>query len=43
MVPTSYKNAHESISFIEIFKYLVKFIRNMKIKEELMFETSRPF
>ena len=43
MVPTLYKNAHESISFTEIFKYLVKCIHNMKINEELMFETFRPF
>jgi hypothetical protein len=43
MVPTPYKNAHESISFIEIFKCLVKLIHNMKRDEELMFETFRPF
>ena len=33
MVPTPYKNACESTSFIEIFKYLVKLIHNMKINE----------
>jgi hypothetical protein len=43
MVPTPYKNTHESITFIEIFKYLVTLIHNMKINEELIFETFRQF
>ena len=43
MVPTPYKNAYDSMSFIEIFKYSVKLIHNVKINEELTFETFRPF
>jgi hypothetical protein len=43
MVPTPYKNAYESITFTEIFKYLVKPIHNMKINEELMFAAFRKF